>query len=90
MSAKLTFGKYKGDTLSQIAKDDGKYLIWVVKQDFVDKSMKKAIAGVLDTIKLDFGRHAGKTIGYVKKNDPKYYRWLLKPAPEVKPIEDED
>jgi uncharacterized protein (DUF3820 family) len=78
MSNTIPFGKYKDFTFEEVAKKDGKYLIWLFKQEWVFDDVKRSIEEVMDSITLNFGRHQGETLSSIKTKDPKYHAWLFK------------
>lgn len=43
----VSYGKYAGKTLGEIAKEDNKYLMWMVSQENTKQSLKEAISKVL-------------------------------------------
>jgi len=43
----LLFGKYKGKKISDVAKFDVKYLMWLRRQSFIRPNLKKALDKVL-------------------------------------------
>lgn len=50
---KMPHGKYGGDTLETIYKKDRKYLLWILSEDYISKSLR-------DKILIGFIRAEGK------------------------------
>ena len=48
----LTFGKYKGKTLSQIKAEDVGYLEWLIKQENTAEGLKYCLMKILENEKL--------------------------------------
>ena len=44
----VSYGKYTGKTLKDIAKEDEKYLMWMVSQEGTKQSLKEAISKILE------------------------------------------
>lgn len=44
----VSYGKYAGKTLKDIAKEDEKYLMWMVSQEGTKQSLKEAISKILE------------------------------------------
>lgn len=75
---KMPFGKYRGETLSDLAKKDGGYLIWVFNQEWTNERLKNQIMDISDEIVLNFGKFSGLELRQIKKKDKWYYDYLFK------------
>ena len=78
MNHEIGFGKYKGRKLTELVSEDGEYLIWLYKQDWLDDDTRKALDSVISNVELGFGRFKGNSIGYLRAHNPKYIEWLFK------------
>jgi len=76
-STHLSFGKYKNEALKDLCVKDGRYLIWLLKQDWVNEETLNGIKKVIGNVILNFGRHSGSTINFISETDPDYVKWLL-------------
>lgn len=83
----LPFGKYKGKSLSDIYKEDYKYLHWLEANDGFFKidfeELKRLYPNVEKTPDvsiservIDFGKYKGKSFGEIK-DDESYLKWLV-------------
>ena len=75
---KFSFGKYKGQSLSDIAVLDPAYCQWCIENitkfpDIIDKL--KTLVDV-NVNYLSFGKYKGKTIKEINTSDPEYIRFL--------------
>jgi len=71
------FGKYKDQTLESVANEDGRYIIWLRKQNWINDELKSELDRVMDQVVLNFGKNKGKTMAALKASQPKYHKWLL-------------
>jgi len=74
----LRFGKYKGQSIKLIIREDPKYILWLSKQQWLTEDVLNDIKKRIDQLALPFGRHEGNTMLVIKHTDPSYYDWVLK------------
>lgn len=48
LSKVLTFGKYDGEYLEEVAEEDPRYLAWILREYNLDEEDRKAIEEILD------------------------------------------
>lgn len=82
----LRFGKYKGKSIDELKNEDGRYLIWLSCQDWVNPELKHQIEEVMDDVVINFGRYKGTTMKTLKRENPKYHKWIFEVS--SKPKED--
>jgi len=71
------FGKYEGELIADVAKSDGKYILWLFKQKWIEPELKQELNAVMKQVVVNFGKYKNKTIAEVKLLDLDYYYWLL-------------
>lgn len=96
----LTFGKYKNQNISDVAKFDFSYLTWLSDNAF-DIEFKQTLKLFVDSYKVDkseqckivdniftFGKFRGKNFKTVYRENPRYFNWVLRTFPEDKVLVD--
>lgn len=75
----FTFGKYKGQLLTDVAVSDPSYCSWVVKNMSTMPDIVNALKSLIDTdsIYLTFGKYRNRTLKSIRIEDPKYIQFLI-------------
>lgn len=76
----LDFGKYKGQTIQQVAEKDFSYCKWLLNQPSTSNTIKIYIRENVNVndYTMNWGKYKNKTVSWIKENDSKYIEWLLK------------
>jgi len=90
----LSFGKYRNQNISVVAKTDFSYLYWLSENAF-DASLKESVKTFIDEYKqikgeqgktiivdnnltFNFGKFSGKTFKVVYRENPRYFNWVVR------------
>ncbi|KAJ8548520.1 hypothetical protein ON010_g11153 [Phytophthora cinnamomi] len=74
----IKFGKHKHKTVLQLFDEDPKYILWLIKQQWLSTNLLTEIKQRFLTLKVPFGRHEGKTLRQIRNEDEDYYDWLVR------------
>ena len=77
MSTKISFGKHKNSTISEVMREDYNYLKWLKEQDDIPIELKTELKKYkLDDFELNFGKYKHKLVSHVQTLDPQYFKYL--------------
>ncbi|EGZ11228.1 hypothetical protein PHYSODRAFT_518880 [Phytophthora sojae] len=84
MTIELSFGKYKGQSIEDVFKNDPGYCRWIHNQPSLNISEKMKIflhsrfLNNDNSYMMTWGKYRGKSLQQISKLDPGYLDWLRK------------
>ncbi|EGZ20529.1 hypothetical protein PHYSODRAFT_442103, partial [Phytophthora sojae] len=84
MTIELSFGKYKGQSIEDVFKNDPGYCRWIHNQPSLNISEEMKIflhsrfLNNDNSYMMTWGKHRGKSLQQISELDPGYLDWLRK------------
>lgn len=92
----LAFGKYKGQTVADVAESNPDYLVFIVENNYIPAKHKANRAAIIAAmgerlnqatgITLNFGKYEGQTLKHIAQIDPNYIADLVEAGEASLPI----